>query len=110
MADMVYHINVTIPVEITLTQEEREEALAYGIERGLLHQEQIDEGYDSLDYDVVYERAIMGRDEDGEKFRYMEDEVKDAVSDWLEEQTGLDVASAADGAVEAYEVEDEEDN
>ena len=109
MADMVYQIKVTIPVEITLTQEEREEALAYGIERGMLHREDIDKGYDRLDYDVVFERAVMGLHEEGDKFRYMGDEGKDAVSDWLHENDGADVVGCADDVV-AYEVEDEEDN
>ena len=91
MATMTYEITVRIPFTITLTQEEREEALAAGIERGLLHQKDIDKGYDSLDYDVVFERAIMGHDE-----------VKEAVSDWLDEKDGVEVAEMADEVV-AYE-------
>jgi len=109
MANMTYEITVKVPVKITLTQDEREEALAYGIERGLLHQEDIDKGYEYLDYDVMFERAIMGRDEEGDRFRLMADEVKNAVEYWLDEHDGLDVISSADGDVVAYEQEDDDE-
>ena len=108
MSKMTYEISVKIPVKITLTQEEREEACAYGIERGWLHQEDIDKGYEDLDYDVIHERAIMGRDEDGDRFRLMADEVKDAVSDWLDEHDGLDVVIEGEFDVSASEEDDDE--
>jgi hypothetical protein len=105
MADMTYEITINVPVKITLSSEERAEAIAYGLKRGLIFQEDIDRGYDALDYDVLHERAIMGRDEEGERFRLMRDEVKDAVSDWLDEQTSLGIISSAED-VTAYEEED----
>ena len=64
MADMTYEITINIPVKMTLSSEERAEAIALGIKEGLILQEDIDRGTytDELaHHDVILYRAKMGK-------------------------------------------------
>ena len=90
---MTYEITIPIVVKVTVSSEERKAALAAGVQREWLDQKDIDRGYDSLEYDVVYERALMGHTE-----------VMDALNDWLDEQDHVDVVANA-SEVEAVEAE-----
>jgi hypothetical protein len=92
MADMIYEITIDMTVKITLSSEERAEAIALGIKDGLILQEDIDRGTytDELaHHDVILYRAKMGKTE-----------LANAVRDWLDDIDEVDLANGAD--VTAY--------
>ena len=79
-------------MKITLSSEERAEAIALGIKEGLILQEDIDRGTytDELaHHDVILYRAKMGKTE-----------LANAVRDWLDDIDEVDLANGAD--VTAY--------
>ena len=89
---MIYEITIDMTVKITLSSEERAEAIALGIKDGLILQEDIDRGTytDELaHHDVILYRAKMGKTE-----------LANAVRDWLDDIDEVDLANGAD--VTAY--------
>ena len=89
---MIYEITIDMTVKITLSSEERAEAIALGIKEGLILQEDIDRGTytDELaHHDVILYRAKMGKTE-----------LANAVRDWLDDIDEVDLANGAD--VTAY--------
>ena len=94
MADMTYEITINIPVKMTLSSEERAEAIALGIKEGLILQEDIDRGTytDELaHHDVILYRAKMGKTNIADAGRNWLDDITQG---WREDE--VDLANGAD--------------
>ena len=89
MADMTYEITINIPVKMTLSSEERAEAIAYGLKRGLIRQEDIDHRTDGLANAVIeFGRSVA--------LGLSTTELIDGVYDWLDKNDRVDLVIDAD--------------
>jgi hypothetical protein len=65
MADMTYEMTVPVTVKFSITEKERSEAIAYGVERGWLDKNDPDgdpkTNMEYEDTDVIVELCHMGR-------------------------------------------------
>ena len=100
---MIYEVTIPITVKVTISEDERSEALAYSVERGMLDREERDRvlefvegnGVGGIESDVIYELSHSGSID-----------IRDAINDWLDTRDACDVASAA-SEVYAYKPDDE---